>query len=334
MTRSKNACPASTRLPAGASPQNELTMRVRTRALICWLRRLGRKPHDVRWRWAERLGWLYVNGDPVFREVLLTNLRLCVARDDMERMHLARRNAAETFFAWLDRFRVWELTAAQTRHQVSLDGMEHLERRRGQPVVLLCPHFLSMEAAIQRLALEVRTVALYRPAADPQFEAIRCAARSRFNAQVLVDAAAPLLPVVREVTAGTPLFVLPDLDAGEAAHEFVPFFGTDAATARTVAWFARRLRATVIPFTCHRTDGDHVQARLHPPLEAPWNDEHRALAMVNRFIEAQIVRHPEQYWWAHPRFATRPAGAPPIYSAAALRRIRDEAAAVSNRNRH
>jgi KDO2-lipid IV(A) lauroyltransferase len=307
-------------------------MRLHIRALNAWLRRLGRKPHEIRWRWAERLGWLYVNGDPVFREVLFTNLRLCVARDDAECMRLARRNVTETFFSWLDRFRVWELTAAQTRHEISLDGMEHLDRHRGQPVVLLCPHFLSMEAAIQRLALEVRTVALYRPAADRGFEAMRCKARSRFNAQILVDATAPLLPVVRQVAAGMPLFVLPDLDGGEAAHEFVPFFGTPAATARTVAWFARRLCATVIPFTCHRTNGDHVRAQLHPPLNAPWEDERQALAMVNQFIEGQIAHYPEQYWWAHPRFATRPPGAPSIYSAATLRRVRDEASAISNRN--
>ncbi|MFN9807637.1 MAG: lysophospholipid acyltransferase family protein, partial [Betaproteobacteria bacterium] len=231
MTRSTHADIASINLPAEACDRNQLTMRLRTRALIAWLRRLGRQPHAVRWRWADRLGWLYLNGDPVFREVLMTNLRLCITRDAAECMRLARQNAAETYFAWIDRFRVWELTAEQTRDQVSLDGIEHLNSHRGQPVVLLCPHFLPMEAAIQRLALEVSTVALYQPAADLEFEAIRRAARCRFNAQILVEATAPLLPVVRDVAAGTPLFILPDLDTGQAAHTFVPFFGTSAATA-------------------------------------------------------------------------------------------------------
>jgi len=292
----------------------------RFRAALWWLNRLAQRPFDARWRWARRLAWLHLGGDPVFQEVLRTNLRLCLPHlTDAERTQLAQANAEETFFAWLDRFRCWRLDPAQLRAQVMLGGIEHLSRAHGRPVVLVCPHLLGMEAGVQRLSLEVQTIALYRPAAHPAFDALRCAARSRFNSQILVDAGASMLPVMRKVASGTPLFLLPDLDPGRTAHEFAPFFGVSAATARTVAWCAARFDATVVPFTVLRVGADRFHATLHAPLAAAWHDAPAALAQLNAFIEAQVRRAPAQYWWAHARFATRPPGAAAVYSAAVLK---------------
>jgi KDO2-lipid IV(A) lauroyltransferase len=133
----------------------------RFRAALWWLNRLAQRPFEARWRWARRLAWLHLRGDPVFQEVLRTNLRLCLPRlTDAERTQLAQANAEETFFAWLDRFRCWRLDPAQLRAQVMLEGIEHLSRAHGRPVVLVCPHLLGMEAGVQRLSLEVQTIAL------------------------------------------------------------------------------------------------------------------------------------------------------------------------------
>lgn len=34
---------------------------------------------------------------------------------------------------------------------------------------------------------------------------------------------------------------------------------------------------------------------------------------MNRFIEERVREHPEQYFWLHKRFKTRPEGSPDFY---------------------
>jgi Kdo2-lipid IVA lauroyltransferase/acyltransferase len=308
---------------SAVSPQRRARCDPRFGLAVAALRTLARQPFALRWRCARALAWMHRHGDPVFNEVLCRNLQLCLPTlDGAALTRLADENAVETCFAQIDQFRCWQLPAAQLRAEVALEGVEHLKAVRGRPTVLVCPHFLGMEAGMQRLALEIRTVALYRPSAHPGFEALRSAARRRFNDQILVAADAPMLPVMRQLAAGTPLFLLPDLDPASAGHKFVPFFGIAAATTRTVAWCADRLGATVLPFTVCRLRADRFRATVHPPLAARWCDHVDALTTINRFIEQRIAEMPAQYWWAHPRFATRPAGARPLYSDVVLQSLR------------
>lgn len=309
---------------APADVPNDAGLRVRLGlAALQWL--AGRS-FGTRWRWAERLAWLHLRGDAVFQEVLLTNLNLCFpALNAQQRMQLATANASEHFFALIDRFRCWQLNEQTLRRQVSLDGLNHLAEQRGRPVVLLCPHFLAMEAGIQRLSLEIQTVALHRPSASVAFETLRSKARSRFNRQELVDARGPLLPVMRQVAAGKPLFVLPDLDLGAGGAEFAPFFGIPVATTRTAAWCARTLGAAILPFTVLRTGADHYQATLHAPLDTAGRGIASVLGQTNLFIEAMVRANPAQYWWAHARFATRPQAAAPLYSGNVMRKLAAQA---------
>jgi KDO2-lipid IV(A) lauroyltransferase len=34
---------------------------------------------------------------------------------------------------------------------------------------------------------------------------------------------------------------------------------------------------------------------------------------MNAFIEERVLERPEQYFWLHKRFKTRPPGEPPVY---------------------
>jgi KDO2-lipid IV(A) lauroyltransferase len=54
--------------------------------------------------------------------------------------------------------------------------------------------------------------------------------------------------------------------------------------------------------------------RFDAPLDGfPSGDTRADLARINRIFEDKIVRAPEQYWWIHRRFKTRPDGEPPFY---------------------
>ena len=50
-----------------------------------------------------------------------------------------------------------------------------------------------------------------------------------------------------------------------------------------------------------------------PWLDYPSGDDAADAARMNRELEAEIRTMPEQYYWVHRRFKTRPPGEPALY---------------------
>lgn len=104
--------------------------------------------------------------------------------------------------------------------------------------------------------------------------------------------------------------ILIDVNAGHKGI-FVPLFGRPASTYATVAELAQRTGCAVLPVFIHREpDGTHA-VEVEAPL--PWLPAAGGLdaiavntAQYNRVYEKYIARYPEQWFWAHHRWKTRP----------------------------
>ena len=58
----------------------------------------------------------------------------------------------------------------------------------------------------------------------------------------------------------------------------------------------------------------HLTSELLTQLkEYPIDSEQQAAAYMNRVIEREIMRAPDQYLWLHRRFKTRPVGNASLY---------------------
>jgi Kdo2-lipid IVA lauroyltransferase/acyltransferase len=279
-------------------------------------RGLGHLSFRKKWKFAELLCTNSLRRDKLLIEVLSKNLWACFPDWTAEAVNeLAYANTQETFFALLDRFRIWKLPEAELREQVTVTNLALLHHHMGRgPVVVLCPHFLGLEAAFQRLSLEASFTTLYRPGGTDAFETFRARARQRFGQQHLYSTDASLLPMVRRLHAGIPLFLLPDLDCGSAGAVFARFFGIDAATAPLTAWCAQKANATVVPLSVMRSHEGNYNVTIHEPMAPLCGDITSATGQVNAVIEQMVRANPEQYWWGQPRFATRPAGQANFYS--------------------
>jgi KDO2-lipid IV(A) lauroyltransferase len=56
-------------------------------------------------------------------------------------------------------------------------------------------------------------------------------------------------------------------------------------------------------------------ARFYPAWESyPSGDSHADTLRMNQFIEERVKEMPEQYFWLHKRFKTRPAGEGSFYT--------------------
>jgi Kdo2-lipid IVA lauroyltransferase/acyltransferase len=279
----------------------------------------------ARWWLARVLRKLNARGNPIAMEMTTTHLRWAFAQEPApKRAALQHDNAVEMYFALLDRFRVWSLSEPALREQISLTGLDTLHRFVGrQPVVLLCPHFLGMEAAGMRLSLEVSAMILYRPSGSNAMEAMRDRARARFREQHLHSTAESLVPLVRRLRAGTPLLITPDLDSGASSAVFAPWFGVPAATSPLAAWCAMRAGAVMLPVSVRRVHEGRYAVRIHEPLPPLTGDITHGTQQINAAMESLIRAMPDQYWWAQPRYATRPPGSEKMYSDAVLAYARD-----------
>ena len=102
-----------------------------------------------------------------------------------------------------------------------------------------------------------------------------------------------------------------DQDAGKDCV-FVDFFGKKAATHRGPAVFHLKTGAPLILSSCIRVKGVHYKIAFERvELEIPEGsiEERTTYIMreLNKLLEAQIRKYPEQYFWMHKRWKTRPA---------------------------
>ena len=86
-----------------------------------------------------------------------------------------------------------------------------------------------------------------------------------------------------------------------------------AATVPSLPRFARLGRARVIPVITRMTAAGY-EVQVHAPWQGyPTDDVQADTALMNERLQEWINAMPEQYYWVHKRFKTRPEGEPPVY---------------------
>jgi KDO2-lipid IV(A) lauroyltransferase len=192
-------------------------------------------------------------------------------------------------------------------------GTEHIRHAmgRGRGVFFLTAHFGNWEllAATHGLAGLGLSVVV-RPLDNPYLDALIARARERSGLRAIPKREA-VQGVRAALTRGECIGILLDQDAGREGV-FVPFLGHAASTSRSLAVLALKTRTPVVPAFIHRLpDGGH-ELVLEPeiPLVITGDLDHDIAANTARFTEAierQVRAHPEQWFWVHRRWKSRPA---------------------------
>jgi len=247
------------------------------------------------------------------RRVTRTNLGLCFPElPEAERRRLARHHFVAFGQAFFDRALLWHASPARLQRLIRLEGKENLPQD-GLPTLVLAPHFVGLDAGWTALTLEHPMLSVYAQQKNPHFNAALYAGRLRFNAPQLLSRQDGMRKVVKALTEGRPFYYLPDMDFGPRDAIFVPFFGVPAATITGVARLAALGKARVVPCVTEMTSAGYT-VRLLPAWEHyPTGDIEADTRRVNAFIEEQVRPRPEQYFWLHKRFKTRPEGEARFY---------------------
>ncbi|MDR2625043.1 MAG: lipid A biosynthesis acyltransferase [Zoogloeaceae bacterium] len=260
------------------------------------------------------LGALLFHCGRARRQVARVNLRLCFPeKSAAQRERLLRRHFTAFAQSLLDRSLLWWASRARLERLLHLSGAEHLARADGCPTLLLAPHFVGLDAGGIAVALRVSVVSVYSRQKNPVFDAMFLAGRKRFNAPVLLSRKEGVRRALKAMRQGLPFYYLPDMDFGSRESIFVPFFGVPAATITGVSRLARAAGAKVVPCIARLTAKGYAIDLLPPLEDFPGESVEADTARINRLIESQIAGMPEQYYWLHRRFKTRPPGEAEFY---------------------
>ena len=153
-------------------------------------------------------------------------------------------------------------------------------------------------------------VSIYANQKNLLFNAALLRGRTRFGNSTLLSRQDGTRKAIKAMRAGKPFYYLPDMDHGERDTIFVPFFGVQAATITGLSRLARICDAAVLPVITRMLPGHEgyvVEIRA-PWQEFPGPSIEVDTRRMNAFIEDEVRRMPEQYFWLHRRFKTRPPG--------------------------
>jgi Kdo2-lipid IVA lauroyltransferase/acyltransferase len=291
--------------------------RLGTHIGIAFLKFLALLPYGLVARLGDGLGWLLYRIPNSRRRVVHTNLRLCFPEwSDERREQVAEQHFRHAIRSYVERSIQWFGSARKLEKLVQVDSAVDLLDPDLPPTLLLGAHFVGIEAGSIFLnhALRRRCGALYQPISNPLLDKVAIAARGRFGADMASRADSARI-VLRWLRDRKPVMLGADMDYGMRNSAFVPFFGVPACTLTAVGRLAKTGHAQVLPFIGEVLPNyKGYRLKVFKPWDNyPTGDDIADARRMNAWLEEQIPHLPEQYYWVHKRFKTRPPGEPSVY---------------------
>lgn len=271
-------------------------------------------PLGIRRRLAVWLAGLFYRLSLKHRLIALHNLMRSFPEKPLpEILETAQTSYASFALLFADSFAIPSLNKDNLHRWITLDGLENYEeaKKEGRGVLLFGAHFGNWEIGNAALALATGPlVFLYRVFDSPMLERAITGGRASCGVTSLSKDKA-MRPIIRLLKNGSTVHMLIDQNVAWYDGVFVDFFGRKACTTSGLALLALHTKTPVLPvFTRRAADGRYLM-EIGRRVDMVFSGDKSAdvLANTQRFtsiIEEQIRRHPEQWFWLHQRWKTRP----------------------------
>jgi KDO2-lipid IV(A) lauroyltransferase len=292
-----------------------LRRRVRFRFLQLLLGLLARLPRRAGLALFARLGRLALYLRPSVRRQIVANVERVFPDWTPERTRRFTGDCAAALGRNLfDFVRLPRYSLAEIGRQVTVEGLEHLERARrpGVGVVGLGAHLGCWELIPFRLrAAGIPVAIIYRRLRDPDLDRYVAARRRRFDIETH-DRDAGVRGMLRSLRRGALLGILTD-QATRVDSVRAPFLGVDAWSPTAPVRLAWHAGAPIIPIVAvMRADGRQTmcfgeEVEVPPPGPGASRAEaeaalQAAVARCNAAIGELILEAKEQWVWFHDRW--------------------------------
>lgn len=249
------------------------------------------------------------------KRIVLINLNLCFPeKSEADRNVLGREHFRHVLRSYLERGVQWFGSTRAIERLVELESHIDLDDPAAPPTIFMGFHFVAIEVGCMLYSTRFPVTALYTPMSDKRLCALAARQRGRFGASMMLRSNSART-VVTQLRTGQSVMLAADMDFGVDNSVFAPFFGIPACTLTSVSRLARLGRARVVPFVTEvLPDYRGYKMTIFEPLkDFPSGNDATDATRMNAFLEQEIVRLPDQYYWVHRRFKNRPVGMPSVY---------------------
>ncbi|WP_321814776.1 MULTISPECIES: lipid A biosynthesis lauroyl acyltransferase [unclassified Paraburkholderia] len=284
-------------------------------AMVALLRVLSILPYGLVARLGSSLGAMLYRLPSSRKRIVHVNLRLCFPdRSEREYDDLARNHFRHVIRSYLERGIQWFGSAKSLLKLVDIESRIDLDDPNAPPTIFLGFHFVSIEVGCILYSTQSPAASLYTRMSNARLCALAKRQRGRFGAE-MIERSTSARKIVGLLRSGKPVMLAADMDHGIHNSVFVPFFGVPACTLTSVSRLARLAHARVVPFVTEvLPDYRGYKLTIFEPLgDFPSECDTQDARRINEFLETQIRKCPEQYYWVHRRFKHRPPGVPSVY---------------------
>jgi Kdo2-lipid IVA lauroyltransferase/acyltransferase len=274
--------------------------------LVAMFRLLGRMPLSLLHRAGAALGWLVYWLSPRYAERIRANLYASgVSGDDAQRKALLRATVGEAGKGMTELLAVWFGSDEKvTGLAVEYEGWKVAQaaHARGKGMIIVTPHLGCFEMVGLFVAQRLPMTSLYRPPRLGWIEPLMLAGRSRWRAVLAPANLRGVRMLYKALARGEVVGLLPDQTPGAGEGVWADFFGRPAYTMTLVRRLHEKSRAPVVMVVAERLPaGRGYSLRFRELVVQSLLDE----TAINRAIETEIRRCPEQYLWSYYRYKAR-----------------------------
>ncbi|MGK8936134.1 kdo(2)-lipid IV(A) palmitoleoyltransferase [Pluralibacter gergoviae] len=250
-------------------------------------------------------------------KIAARNIALCFPEmNAADKETLLEQNFVSLGMGLIETGMAWFWSNARVKKWFDVEGYANLTNAlaENRGVMVVGVHFMSLELGGRAMGLCRPMMATYRRHNSPLMEWVQTRGRLRSN-KAMIDRR-NLRGLVQALKAGEAVWFAPDQDYGPKGSTFAPFFSVpQAATTNGTRVLSRLSGAGLLTITMVRKANRrgyslHISESI---TDYPKDDELAAASYMNRVIEKEILRAPEQYLWVHRRFKTRPLGEASLY---------------------
>jgi len=275
-------------------------------------------PQSARMAIGRLLGRLIMRLAGDRRDVADRNLSLCFPElDDTARELLLQKHFESIGMGIIELGMSWWCSDRYFDSITTINGLEHMHAalEKGQGILILSGHFATSEVAGRAIRNSMPPIAaMYRPSNNPLTDQIMRRCRGKSIAQLITKTSVRQL--LKVLKANRPVWYAADQAYNRKGTVLVPFFGEPATTNTAISQISKVSKAPIVPFFPFRWEnGQRYSMEILPALDNfPSGDDAADAVRINKLLETQIRKAPEQYYWVHRRFKGRPEEYPDPYA--------------------
>lgn len=198
---------------------------------------------------------------------------------------------------------------------IEIKGQENLLNsvKEDRGVVVFSAHLGNWELIPVAISqLNVKTAAVARPLDNPYLDEFITRHRMLGLDEVIVKRRA-LIKALKFLKKGYVVGFLVDQNVQRHEGVFVDFFGVPACTTAGLACLALKSGAPVFPIFMHSVDGKGYIVEIGKEVEIVRTGNEKEDVVTNtqiftKMVEEEIRKRPEDWFWFHKRWKTRPKG--------------------------